>query len=150
LFDFSLHGQQAMAAQGVDPVLLGNQLSQKLIEWQLVAKDASELGSLQVMNRLRKAGWEEWMSAQGPAKGLWASKRASVRQMIQTYRQALDSVSGPYRLLEPQVFPQPISTWSGFAWDDLPSNCAAVGLKLYNHALAHDRPLLGQRLDRHL
>ena len=131
LFDFSVHGQHAMAAQGVDPVLLGNQLSQKLKEWQLVARSASELGSSQVMNSLREAGWDEWMSAKGPAKGLWASKRASVLQMIQTYRQALDRVTGPYSLLEPQVFPQPMSTWSGFAWDGLSSTCAAVGLKLY-------------------
>jgi hypothetical protein len=51
--------------------------------------------------------------------------------MLAAYRRALDAVRGPRRLLEPQVFPQPLSTWSGFAWDALGASCDAVGVKLY-------------------
>jgi len=131
LFDFSFYGQQAIAAQGADPIQLGIQLSQRMKEWQRVAKRPKGSGASGVMNSLREAGWDEWMSAEGPAKVLWDSKKASVRKMLQTYRQALDRVPGPHRLLEPQVFPQPLSTWSGFEWESLAESCDATGLKLY-------------------
>ena len=131
LFDFSEHGQQAIAAQGADPLELALRLTQALNRWRHVAVQSAPAGSKEVRARLRDAGWDEWLDPQGPARALWASKRASVRQMLQAYRQELDGVAGQRRLLEPQVFPQPMSTWSGFAWDGLAEHCDAVGVKLY-------------------
>jgi hypothetical protein len=131
LFDFSEHGQQAIAAQGADPLALSRELSAAMARWRDVAVQWAGAGAQEVRDRLRDAGWDEWLAADGPARALWASKRASVRQMLQAYRQALDAVPGHRRLLEPQVFPQPLSTWSGFAWECLPGVCDAVGLKLY-------------------
>lgn len=131
LFDFSEHGQQAIAAQGADPQALGRELTEALNRWRQVATQWAAAGAQVVRDRLRDEGWDEWLDAQGPARALWASKRASVQQMLQAYRKALDGVPGQRRLLEPQVFPQPLSTWSGFAWDALSGTSDAVGLKLY-------------------
>ena len=131
LFDFSEHGQQAIAAQGADPLALGRELAGALGRWRQVATQWSAAGAYEVRERLRDAGWDEWFGADGPARALWASKRASVQQMLQNHRSALDGVPGHRRLLEPQVFPQPLSTWSGFAWEALAGTCDAVGLKLY-------------------
>jgi hypothetical protein len=131
LFDFSEHGQQAIAAQGVDPMALARQLSLALRSWQHIAVQSGAGGATALGQRLADAGWDDWLGPEGPARALWASKRASVARMLGAYRRALDSVPGPRRLLEPQVFPQPMSTWSGFAWESLSAYCDAVGVKLY-------------------
>ena len=131
LFDFSEHGQRAIAQQGADPQDLANQLTLALQSWQRIAVQSSADGVAVLGQRLADAGWDDWLRLDGPARALWASKRASVGQMLSAYRRSLDAVSGPRRLLEPQVFPQPMSTWSGFAWESLPTQCDAVGVKLY-------------------
>lgn len=131
LFDFSEHGQRAIAAQGADPLELARQLSLALQSWRQIAVQSSAEGATAVSRRLADAGWNDWLGPEGPARALWASKRASVARMLGAYRKALDSVPGPRRLLEPQVFPQPMSTWSGFAWESLSAHCDAVGVKLY-------------------
>jgi hypothetical protein len=128
LFDFSLHGRQAIADQGADPDDLAERLSRAVQTWRRLAEQEAPAGVLR--QRLQEAGWDEWF-AEGPARALWASKRASVRRMLVAYRQALDAVAGRRRLLEPQVFPQPLSSWSGFAWEALHESCDAVGVKLY-------------------
>lgn len=131
LFDFSEQGQAAIAAQGADPVELAHQLSRAFQTWRHIALQSSAEGAAVLGRRLADAGWNEWLGPDGPARALWASKRASVARMLGAYRRALDSVPGPRRLLEPQVFPQPMSTWSGFAWESLSAHCDAVGVKLY-------------------
>jgi hypothetical protein len=62
---------------------------------------------------------------------LWASKRANAGAMLRQYRQALDQVAGPRRALEPQVFPSPLSLYSGFDWGAVADTSDAVGVKLY-------------------
>jgi hypothetical protein len=51
--------------------------------------------------------------------------------MLRCYREALDQVSGSRRALEPQVFPPPLSGFSGVDWQALADTCDAVGVKLY-------------------
>ena len=51
--------------------------------------------------------------------------------LLRHYRQALDGVPGARRRLEPQVFPAPLTRWSGFAWEALADTADAVGVKLY-------------------
>lgn len=131
LFDFSEQGQRAMAAEGADPQELASQLNLALRSWRQIAAQSSAEGAAVLGQRLAAAGWNDWLGPDGPARALWASKRASVARMLQTYRRALDSVPGPRRLLEPQVFPQPMSTWSGFAWECASAHCDAIGVKLY-------------------
>ena len=131
LFDFSEHGQSAIAQQGADPQQLATDLSQALASWRHIAARSARDGAAVLRQRLADAGWDDWLGRDGPARALWASKRASVARMLAAYRRALDAVPGPRRLLEPQVFPQPLSTWSGFAWDALGASCDAVGVKLY-------------------
>ena len=131
LFDFSEHGQLALAEQGADPQVLAAQLTQALASWRSIAAQSARDGPLLLRQRLADAGWDDWLGRDGPAHALWASKRASVARMLRAYRTALDGVPGHRRLLEPQVFPQPMSTWSGFAWEALSASCDAVGVKLY-------------------
>ena len=51
--------------------------------------------------------------------------------MLRCYRHALDQVPGPRRLLEPQVFPAPLSNFSGVDWTAVADTADAVGVKLY-------------------
>ena len=131
LFDFSTHACAALRDQGVEPMAYGQLVMQHLGRWQAAARKAAPHGAMAVRDSLRQAGWDDFFGARGDGEPLWASKRASVTTMLQSYRQALDQVSGPRRSLQPQVFPAPWSQWSGFAWNALAGSADAVGVKLY-------------------
>ena len=131
LFDFSLHGQQALRQQGVEPLAYGRLVMAHLASWQSVAQAAAPQGAQAVRAALREAGWDAFFGAHGDGQPLWASKRASVAALLRAYRAALDTLPGPRRSLQPQVFPSPWSQWSGFAWDALADTADAVGVKLY-------------------
>jgi hypothetical protein len=131
LFDFSHHGQQALRQQGVEPLSYGRLVMTHLAAWRAAAQAAAPEGAAVVRARLRDAGWDAFFGPDGDGHALWASKRESVASLLRTYRAALDSVRGPRRSLQPQVFPSPWSQWSGFAWDALSKTADAVGVKLY-------------------
>lgn len=131
LFDFSAHGQREIAAQGADPEALARSLVAALARWRAVAAACAPQGAAAVRQGLQDAGWDDWWSAEGPARALWAAKRSAVAGLLRHDRQALDRVPGPRRRLEPQVFPAPLTHWSGFAWEALADTADAVGLKLY-------------------
>lgn len=82
------------------------------------------------MRSLAPAG-RPFFGDHGDGLPLWASKRASVGALLRCYRQALDQVSGPRRRLEPQVFPPPLSRYSGVDWEAIAGTADAVGVKLY-------------------
>lgn len=131
LFDFSAHGQAEIAAQGADPQGLARLLVEALARWRAAAVAAAPQGADAVRRALRDAGWDEILSPEGPARALWAAKRSAVAGLLRHYRQALDRVPGARRRLEPQVFPAPLTHWSGFAWEALADTADAVGVKLY-------------------
>jgi hypothetical protein len=131
LFDFSAHGRRELAAQGADPDALASSLRQALARWRAVATACAPEGAAAVRRGLQDAGWDDWWAADGPARALWASKRSAVAGLLRHYRQALDGVPGARRRLEPQVFPAPLTRWSGFAWEALADTADAVGVKLY-------------------
>lgn len=131
LFDFSHHGQLALRQQGVEPLDYGRRVMAHLATWRAAAQAAAPQGATMVRARLREAGWDTFFGSHGEGQALWASKRDSVRTLLRAYRAALDSVPGPRRSLQPQVFPSPWSEWSGFAWDALADTADAVGVKLY-------------------
>ena len=131
LFDFGPHGQGEIAAQGGDPQALARALSEALGRWRAVAVACAPQGAQAVRQGLQDAGWSAWWSPDGPARALWASKRSAVAGLLRHYRRALDGVAGTRRRLEPQVFPAPLTQWSGFAWDALADTADAVGVKLY-------------------
>jgi hypothetical protein len=131
LFDFSPHGQQALQEQGVDAVDFGLRVTRLLAAWRQAARQAAPLGSAAVREGLRDAGWDDFFAPQGAGAPLWASKQASVARLMSAFRQGLDQAPGARRSLEPQVFPFPMSHWSGFDWASLGRTSQAVGVKLY-------------------
>jgi hypothetical protein len=131
LFDFSPHAHGALRAAGVDPMAYGQELVERLAGWRVRAKAAAGRGPQAVRDALREGGWDSFFSESGEGEPLWASKRAAVGALLRRYRQGLDSVGGPRRCLEPQVFPAPLTRWSGFNWAALDGTADAVGVKLY-------------------
>jgi len=131
LFDFNAYAHGALRAQGVVPADYGRQICALVETWRSRALAAAPHGAAAVRLQLAQAGWDDFFGAHGAGAPLWASKRATVARLLQHYRQALDQVSGPRRALEPQVFPAPLSRFSGFDWDALAATSDAVGVKLY-------------------
>lgn len=131
LFDFNPQAWPALRAQGVDPHAYAGLVTQQLARWQAAARGAAAYGVPAVREALAAAGWDTFFSDAGDGLPLWASKRASVGAMLRCYRQALDQVSGPRRVLEPQVFPPPLSNVSGVDWNAIADTADAVGVKLY-------------------
>lgn len=131
LFDFNPQAHPALRAQGVDPLAYAGLVSQLLARWQTAARAAAAHGVAAVRAALAAAGWDGFFGDTGDGAPLWASKRASVAALLRRYRQALDSVAGPRRALEPQVFPPPLSGYSGVDWAALADTADAVGVKLY-------------------
>lgn len=131
LFDFNPQAHPALRAQGVDPVAYAGLVSEQLARWQLAARAGAVHGVSAVREQLAAAGWDGFFSDSGDGAPLWASKRASVASMLRCYRQALDRVPGPRRMFEPQVFPAPLSDFSGVDWAALAETADAVGVKLY-------------------
>jgi len=131
LFDFNAQAHGALRAQGVEPAAYGRLVSHQLQRWQTAARDAAPQGHAAVRDALAQAGWDDFFSDHGDGAPLWASKRASVGALLRTYRAALDAVDGPRRLLEPQVFPAPLSRFSGVDWQAIGETADAVGVKLY-------------------
>ena len=131
LFDFSPDGQRALQEQGVDATDYGHRLTRLLAAWRQAAQHAAPLGPAALRGRLRDAGWDDFFAPGGAGEPLWASKRQSVGRLMKAFRQGLDQVPGARRSLEPQVFPFPMSHWSGFDWASLGETSQAVGVKLY-------------------
>jgi hypothetical protein len=131
LFDFNPQAHPALRAQGVDPLAYAGLVSQQLARWQAAARATAAQGVQAVRDGLAAAGWDAFFSDHGDGLPLWASKRASVAAMLHCYRQALDQVPGPRRLLEPQLFPPPLSDFSGVDWPAIADTADAVGVKLY-------------------
>jgi hypothetical protein len=131
LFDFNPQAHPALQAQGVDPHSYAALVARQLAHWQSAARAAAGRGVQAVRDALAGAGWEAFFGDHGDGLPLWASKRASVGALLRCYRQALDQVSGPRRRLEPQVFPPPLSRYSGVDWEAIAGTADAVGVKLY-------------------
>jgi hypothetical protein len=131
LFDFNPHAHAALRAKGVVPDDYGRQVCTLLAAWRSRARAAAGSGVAAVRAQLAQAGWDDFFGATGAGAPLWASKRASVAALLRHYRQALDQVPGQRRVLEPQVFPAPLSHFSGVDWDALAQTSDAVGVKLY-------------------
>ena len=131
LFDFNPQAWPALRAQGVDPRAYAGLVTQQLARWQAAARGAAAHGVPAVREALAGAGWDAFFGDAGDGLPLWASKRASAGAMLRCYRQALDRVSGPRRVLEPQVFPPPLSNVSGVDWSAVVDTADAVGVKLY-------------------
>lgn len=131
LFDFSPHAHTALRAAGVEPRAYGALVCAHLARWKTVARASAARGVEATRHALAEAGWDSFFGPQGDGAPLWASKRATVTTLLHRYRQALDAVAGPRRVLEPQVFPHPLSDFSGFAWSALADTSDAVGVKLY-------------------
>lgn len=131
LFDFNPQAHPALRAQGVDPLAYAGLVSEQLACWQVAARAGAAHGVRAVREHLAVAGWDGFFGDGGDGAPLWASKRASVAAMLRCYRQALDRVAGPRRALEPQVFPPPLSGFSGVDWAALAETADAVGVKLY-------------------
>lgn len=131
LFDFNAQAYPALRVQGVEPLAYAGLVSARWAQWQRVACDAASRGVSEVREALASAGWDDFFGEDGDGAPLWASKRASVAAMLRQYRQALDLAPGPRRCFEPQVFPSPLSQWSGIDWPALRETADAVGVKLY-------------------
>lgn len=131
LFDFNPQAHPALRDQGVDPLGYAGLVSEKLACWQAAAREGAAFGVQAVRDRLAGAGWDGFFSDSGDGLPLWASKRASAGAMLRCFRQALDQVSGQRRTLEPQVFPPPLSAYSGVDWRAMSETADAVGVKLY-------------------
>jgi len=131
LFDFNPQAYPALRAQGVDPLAYAGLVSQQLARWQAAALAAAARGVAAVRDALAGAGWDGFFSDHGDGAPLWASKRASAGALLRSYRQALDRVPGPRRVFEPQVFPAPLSGFSGIDWRAIADTADAVGVKLY-------------------
>lgn len=131
LFDFNPQAHPALRAQGVDPLAYAGLVSEQLARWQVAARAGAAHGVSAVREQLAAAGWDDFFSDRGDGVPLWASKRASSAAMLRCYRQALDQVPGPRRGFEPQVFPAPLSGFSGVDWATLADTADAVGVKLY-------------------
>jgi hypothetical protein len=131
LFDFNPALASVIAAAGHDP----QQVARDVRAWRdaLVhavrasrASDAETLGGVLDAN-----GWPALAGRDGPLLPLLEAKRAAVRQLLASVRQALDALPGQRRALEPQAFPPPFSAVSGFPLDDLGGISDRVGVKLY-------------------
>lgn len=131
LFDFNPQAHPALRAQGVDPPAYAGLVLQQLARWRAAAGSAAARGVVAVREALAGAGWDGFFNAHGDGAPLWASKRANAGAMLRSYRQALDQVPGPRRLFEPQVFPPPLSAFSGIDWTAIADTADAVGVKLY-------------------
>lgn len=137
LFDFSDHGLRALQDQGVDGPDFALEVTRQLGHWQAAARAGTAQGAQaagnvgQARQRLRDAGWDDFFTLNGAGAPLWASKRQSAGQLLRGFRQALDSSANPNMALEPQVFPFPMSHWSGFDWRSVATTSAAVGVKIY-------------------
>jgi len=131
LFDFSPHAHAALRAAGVEPAAYGRQVVACLAGWRAAASEAAACGPQAVRDALRRAGWDDFFGEAGDGLPLWTAKRAAVAALLRRYRAALDAVPGPRRRLEPQVFPAPLTRWSGFDWQALAGTADAVGVKLY-------------------
>lgn len=131
LFDFNPQAHGALRAQGAEPAAYGRLVCQQLSRWQAAARDAAPRGQTAVSDALAQAGWDRFFSDHGDGAPLWASKRASVGALLRSFRAALDAVDGPRRLLEPQVFPAPLSRFSGVDWQVMADTADAIGVKLY-------------------
>lgn len=131
LFDFNPQAYPALRAQGVDPLAYAGLVSERLAHWQSAARSAASHGVAAVREALAAAAWDSFFGESGDGAPLWASKRASVAALLRCYRQALDQVPGPRRALEPQVFPPPLSGYSGVNWAAIADTADAVGIKLY-------------------
>ncbi len=131
LFDFNPQAYPSLREQGVNPLAYAGLVSEHLARWQAAARAGAAHGLVAVRERLAASGWDAFFGDKGDGAPLWASKRASVAAMLRCYRQALDSVPGPRRAFEPQVFPPPLSDYSGVDWGVMAGTTDAVGVKLY-------------------
>lgn len=133
LFDFSVHGQQLMAAHNIDPEDFAQSVLRLRQQWQTAALKAVKSNDPhQVLTALNEAGWADFFSADGAGTPLWASKRSAALNMLQRYRAAVDAAAGPRHQLQPQIFPPPFHRISGFPLDGgLQGIADAIGVKLY-------------------
>lgn len=131
LFDFNPHAHDALRVHGAVPSDYAGLLLERQRQWRAVARKAAAQGASAVRDALRAAGWDGFFGAHGDGAPLWASKRSAVNTMLRRYRAALDDVPGSRKTLEPQVFPAPLTRFSGFDWSALAGSADAVGVKLY-------------------
>lgn len=131
LFDFNPQAHPALRAQGVEPQAYAGLVARQFAGWQAAARSGAARGVRAVRDKLAAAGWDAFFGDDGDGQPLWASKRTSVGAMLRCYRQALDQAPGPRRVLEPQVFPPPLSRYSGVDWAAIADTADAVGVKLY-------------------
>jgi hypothetical protein len=131
LFDFNPAARAEVARGGHDPELVARDVEAWSRSLMRAAAGAAGLGPAAARDALLGAGWNALGAGDGPLAPLYDAKRRVVLALLRACRAALDSVPGPRRRLEPQVFPPPLHRMSGFPIDALDGVADAVGVKLY-------------------
>ena len=124
LFDFNPAARELMSERGHDP----DRVARDTIRW---SADVKRSVQRDLATAFDAPPWTDLFDRAGPLAPLLAAKRDAVLGLLRTVRQALDAVPGPRRRLEPQAFPPPFHTISGFPLDGLDGVADAVGIKLY-------------------
>ncbi len=83
------------------------------------------------LEALLNADWNALIADAGVLTPLFDAKRRSALALLRSCRTALDTVAGPRRRLEAQVFPPPLHRISGFPIETLDGVVDAIGVKLY-------------------
>src|SRR4029453_5972003 len=94
-------------------------------------REVASQGPLAAGRALDAAGWSALDDIEGPLAALFAAKRSASRALLTSVRDALNTVSGPRRRLEPQAFPPPFHRISGFPLGELGGVVERIGNKLY-------------------
>jgi len=131
LFDFNPAAASLMIAAGHDPL----QVAESTLAWlagvRAAVREVASQGPLAAGAALDAAGWSALDDIEGPLAALFAAKRSASRALLTSVRDALNTVSGPRRRLEPQAFPPPFHRISGFPLGELEGVVDRIGIKLY-------------------
>ena len=131
LFDFHPAMRRLMREAGHDDVSVAKRIVALADALCRAASRAAGFGPQAVRSALTDAGWSELTAQGGAYAPLRTAKRRAVVELLRAARVALDSVAGPRRRLEPQIFPPPFHQLSGFPLGALNGLADRVGVKLY-------------------
>ena len=131
LFDFNPAVLEVVARGGHDPVLLALDVYAWAHRLMRAATESASRGPSAACDAMVAAGWDALTAENGSLTPLYDAKREVALALLRTCRNALDTVPGPRRRLEPQIFPPPLNRISGFQIDALDGVADAVGVKLY-------------------
>jgi hypothetical protein len=131
LFDFNPAVRVEIANAGHDPELMASEV----IAWSRQMMNAAAAGAgrgpAAARDALCAAGWNALTAPEGPLLPLYDAKRRVALSLLRACRTALDTIPGPRRRFELQIFPPPLHRISGFPIDALNGVADAIGVKLY-------------------